>query len=271
MLIRYCKSRWEYDAVPFSVYLDRIVSDGFDGAEVFLLPEKEEAGAIRDGIQERGLHFIAQVICIGETVGEHLAAMEAQTARAAACGADSINCHTGSDFYSFDENLSLFRRSAELSQKHGISIRHETHRGRALFSLPETVRYLDALPDLELTADLSHFMCVHESDLQGKRHAALLDRVIARTRHIHARVGFQQGPQVAHPLAPEHAALLEYYRGWWQRMVEVVAASNAPYATVVPEAGPPAYMPVLPFTGLPVADAWTVNTEMKDWLKSRLG
>lgn len=269
MPIRYCKSRWEYGRVPFTTYLDRVVHDGFDGAEVFLFPESIASAEIQSAVNERGLFLIGQAISMGNTPGEHRESLTTQVERAAACRALFVNCHTGSDFFSFGDNLDLFRHVDELSKKHGFPVRHETHRGRALYNLPDTLRYLEALPGLELTADLSHFMCVHESELRD--HAALLDPVIARTRHIHARVGFPEGPQVGHPLAPEWSGLLEHYLVLWKKMAAAVSAAGAPYVTVTPEAGPPGYMPVLPFSNMPVADAWTVNVQMKDWLKTRMG
>lgn len=268
MQIRFTKSRWEYGQVSFETYLDRVGADGFDGAEVFLFPEKLEPSHIREAIQKRDLFLIAQLISSGKTVNQHRHSMDEQVLRAKACGALFVNCHSGSDFFTFEDNLRIFQHSAELSKACGLSFYHETHRGRALYSLPETLRYLDARPSLEITADFSHFMCVHESDLQEQE--PLLDRVIARTRHIHARVGFPEGPQVAHPLAPEWSALLERYLGWWKKMLVVMERAGAPFACITPEAGPPGYMPVVPYTNQPLADAWTVNVQVKDWLKSKL-
>lgn len=268
MEIRYCKSRWEFGQVPFATYLDRVVADGFDAAECFLLPITEPAPEIRDGVASRKLFLVGQVITLGKTPAEHQESMTTQVKNAHACGARFVNCHTGSDFFSFADNVALFQHAATLSQDLGLSILHETHRGRALFNLPDTMRYLDAVPGLELTSDISHFMCVHESEL--REHAPWLDRVIERTRHIHARVGFNEGPQVAHPLAPEWNGLLEHYLALWKKMAAAAVRSGAPFVTMTPEAGPPPYMPVLPFSNAPVADAWTVNVQMKNWLKTKL-
>lgn len=72
------------------------------------------------------------------------------------------------------------------------------HRGRILYN-PWTTRDLcRALPGLKLTADLSHF-CVVAERVFAADDAVWADcmKEIARaTRHIHARVGYAQGPQV---------------------------------------------------------------------------
>jgi hypothetical protein len=194
--------------------------------------------------------------------------MEQQVSLAKDCGALFVNSRTGSDFFSFENNVQIFQHAEKLSQKHDFPIYHETHRGKALCNLPIALSYLEALPELKITADLSHYMCVHESDLRER--GSWVDPVIERSRHIHARVGFPQGPQVAHPLAPERAELLALYLEWWKKIITVNKQSGAPFICITPEAGPPGYMPVLPFSNVPVADAWTVNVQMKDWLKTKL-
>lgn len=267
MDIHFAKSRWEFSHAPFEAYAARVAEDGFEGAEVFLHGVTEGEDTIRTQLAKHRLFLIGQVLSWGRTPAEHRASLEAQITRAAACGARFINCHTGSDFFSFQDNLDLFRAAIDAGARHGLAVLHETHRGRALYNLPDTLRYLDALPELRLTADISHFMCVHESEL--REHGPLLEKVAARTDHLHARVGFPEGPQVGHPLAPEWAGLLEHYLEFWKRILALRAASGAASSTITPEAGPPGYMPVLPFTNLPVADAWTVNCQMKDWLKPR--
>lgn len=268
MKIRFCKSRWEMGQAPFEAYAARVAADGFEGAEVFLLMEQEDEEEIRRALAVHGLFLVAQVITQGGTPEEHRRSLVAQLERAAACGARLVNAHTGSDFFAFQDNVELFKAGAEHAGRLGLKLVQETHRGRALYNLPDTLRYLEALPELRLTADISHFMCVHESELRGQ--GVMLAEVARRCDHVHARVGFPEGPQVGHPLAPEWAGLLEHYLEFWKLVVNERRAAGAAELTVTPEAGPPPYMPVLPFTGQPVADAWTVNREMKAWLQGRL-
>jgi hypothetical protein len=91
---------------------------------------------------------------------------------------------------------------------------------------------------------------------------------IARSDHIHARVGQEEGPQVPHPRAPEWRRHLENHVELWKRIADRQRAAGAPnLTTITPEFGPPTYMPTLPFTQQPVADAWRVNVEMKSVLE----
>ena len=84
-------------------------------------------------------------------------------------------------------------------------------------------------------------------------------------------MGYAEGPQVPHPLAPE-------YEGGPRRARPVLAgrcstrggAEGREWFTLTPEFGPPDYMPCLPFTRQPVADAWDVNVEFLDYLRATL-
>jgi thioredoxin reductase len=79
---------------------------------------------------------------------------------------------------------------------------------RALFTAPLCHAYLQAVPGLRLTADFSHLLCVHESNLSDQPDA--VEAIIAAADHIHARVGFCEGPQVSDPRNPNAPNTLEY-------------------------------------------------------------
>jgi hypothetical protein len=52
-------------------------------------------------------------------------------------------------------------------------------------------------------------------------------------------------------------------------MVEGRRLAGAPVLTITAEFGPPPYLPVIPFSGEPVAHQFTINQYMKDLLRSR--
>ena len=264
MKTTYAKSTWEMSASPLAAILDRLAADGFTVVEncpqaIGLDPE-----AFRDDLAARGLRYIAQVHTEGASPAEHLASLESRLDLAARQGAVWLNCHTGKDHFDFADNCRLFAASQAWAEHHGLPLTHETHRGRALFSLPATRSFLQALPEMRLCADFSHWVCVHESNLADQ--AAALDLAISRSDYIHARVGHSQGPQVSHPLAPENRTWLELHQGWWQRILNRRQAEGQSETFVTPEAGPAPYLPVTPFDQRPVADAWSVNVALRDHL-----
>ena len=122
---------------------------------------------------------------------------------------------------------------------------HETHRGRFTYAANITKNYLDKLPSLRLTFDISHWCAVHESYLDDQAEA--VQAAMARTDHIHSRVGYPEGPQVSDPRAPEWKAALEKHLAWWDKIVAMRQQKGSP-VTVTAEFGPVSYMPTLPFT-----------------------
>ena len=262
------KSNWEVADLPLEHFLERARAAHFDGVEVFLGARAESDAAISSALEGFGLRLIAQVITAGPDPQAHLDSFARQLDRATATGAEAVNAHAGSDFFLFEQNLRLMEGCLELGAAAGVPVWFETHRGRALYNLPGTLQYLEALPELRLVADISHFMVVHESDLRSR--GDLLERLVSRVRHIHARVGHPEGPQGVHPLAPECSDLLHFHRSFWARVLSERALAGAVECSLTPEAGPPPYMPTLPFTSAPLADPWQVNVVMRDWLRQHL-
>ena len=249
-------------------FLKRTKKDGFDATEVFMPALTESPEEIKALHKEHGLQLVAQIITEGNTADEHIACLEERFKLCAACDPLLINSQTARDIFSFEDNVRIFKRSMELSEEHGIMFCSETHRGRPTYSAVETAKFLKALPDLKITADFSHWMVVHESDLSDQ--PGNVAAAINHSFHVHARVGFAEGPQVTHPAAPEWERELATHLDLWQRIVDRRAGENAPFLTICPEFGPIPYMPTLPFTNVPVADAWEINVTMKNMLKDKL-
>ena len=111
------------------------------------------------------------------------------------------------------QNCRLLDLTAALEAETGIQIVHEIHRGRFSFHPLMILSYLDAYPHLRLTADLSHWCCVCSSYLQDQQSA--VQKALSYVAHIHARVGFTEGPQVNDFRAPEWREALAHHLGWW--------------------------------------------------------
>jgi len=178
-----------------------------------------------------------------------------------------INCHTGSDFFTFEQNKALIDAANKIAKENDIPIYHETHRGRFSYNLPDTKKYIQAIPDLKMTLDISHWMVVHESLLQNQD--VELEEVLDRSHHIHARVGHAESPQVNDPEAPEWKKAVDRHMDIWEKVIREKWKSQDVY-TITTEFGPADYMPTLPYTRVPVADQWKANVYMMKALKECL-
>ncbi|WP_420454349.1 sugar phosphate isomerase/epimerase family protein [Rubrivirga sp.] len=268
MTLLYAKSMWEEMGGPLEPFLRRARDDGFSATEIWLRTLREPPDEVEAMHREYGLALVAQTLTEGDTPDDHLRSLEAQTERAAACRPVLLNHHAGRDRFSFEGNLRVYRRLLEVGEETGLEVVAETHRGRPTYSLPGTVRLLDALPALRLTLDVSHWMVVHESDLGDQAEA--LATAVARTRHVHARVGHEEGSQVSDPRAAVWEGHVRRHVEVWQAVVDANVAADAERLTITPEFGPPPYLPTDLRTGEPAADPWALNVWMRDRLEGDL-
>lgn len=177
-----------------------------------------------------------------------------------------INCHSGRDWFSFEQNKAFIDYTTQVSKQTGVLICHETHRARILYSAAVSRQFIEKLPDLRITLDISHWCNVHESLLDDQQDT--VNMALDRVGHIHARIGHPEGPQVNDPRAPEWEKVVSTHFGWWDKVVERKKKNNE-RMTFLTEFGPPDYMPTLPYTRQALADQWAINVHMMHLLRKR--
>ena len=258
---------WGYNG-SVEDFIEKAKISGYDGIEIWLPAESKKQKLISKALKE----FDMEVIFLCGTNGnlpfeESLEEYKSYLQKAIDQKPIAINSHTGSDFLSFEQNMAFINAANNLSKTSKIPIYHETHRGRFSYSLPETKKYLEANINLRLTLDISHWMVVHESLLKNRED--LLEKVVLRSDHIHARVGFEEGPQVNDPSAPEWKIVLDRHLDIWETVIQKNWDKNKT-ATITTEFGPPNYMPTIPFTRKPLSDQWQTNMFIMNMLKDRI-
>jgi sugar phosphate isomerase/epimerase len=263
------RSKWDMPALPLPVFLERVKGAGFDGTEIHFEDESQNPGDIVEAHRRAGMHLVAMIITEGNNPSDHIAAFERKLAYVKRLHPIHVNCHTGKDYFTGEENAAILRAAIAISASMGLQVSHETHRGRATYAAHTTRQLLEAIPDLRLTADFSHWCCVHESLLADQQ--AAMDVAIERASYIHARVGHTEGPQVSDPRAPEWRTEVEAHLGWWKAIARRRRQQGAPFLAICPEFGPSPYMPALPFTRQPVADVWEITLHMMKLLRAECG
>lgn len=268
MEIRILSALWGYEEQPLEAILDRIAAAGYDGVDTFMPDEPAARKQLLAALRARNLCLVVQQ---HQAQGESFDAFKASFLRYLELSAEGapllINSHTGRDYFSFDRNLELADLAASFSARAGIPVVHETHRGRFLYAPAVAMSYFEARPALAVTADLSHWVVVSESFLEGFPEA--LSEVVRRAGHIHARVGYEEGPQVTDPRAPGWAYAVTPFLGWWDRILEARAQRGEAITTLTAEFGPPPYMHTSPLDGRPLADLFEVNRHMLEMLRDR--
>lgn len=255
------------NTLPFATFCQHVKTAGYDGIEMALPFESDEYQPILDILKEYDLELIGQYWQSFETdLDEHARSYERYLRHLAAARPVFINCQTGKDFFTFDQNNHLFELASRISAETGVKIIHETHRGKALFAAHIAQAYLANRPDLRICLDISHWCTVHESMLDDQPEAVNL--ALVRTDHIHSRVGHTEGPQVNDPRAPEWESTLNMHLAWWDAVANT-HRTNGTQLTITTEFGPAPYMPGQPYTQEPLANQWDINVFMMNLLKKR--
>jgi len=245
----------------------KIKGQGYDGLEMWYPTSAEARERLVNATRENGLVFGLLAAGRDADFASHQEQFEASLEGAIAMRPIYINCHSGRDIFSVEQNRRLVELTLDLSGSSGVPIYHETHRSRMCYSAPVARHLLEQVPDMTLTLDISHWCNVHESLLQDQQET--VEIALQRTRHIHARVGHAEGPQVNDPRAPEWQSTVDQHLAWWDRVVELRRQAGAPSMTFLTEFGPPDYMPTLPHTREPVASQAEINLHMMRLLRQR--
>lgn len=218
-------------------------------------------------LHEEKLAWIPQVFSNmsipGGTVEEHLRSLRDQIEECLDANPLLINAHTGSDAWSAAEAEDFYGAALEMEKELGVTLAHETHRSRYFGNPWNTRQILRRFPALQLTCDYSHWVCVAERLLQDC--GEILDLCAAHCRHVHARVGYEEGPQVPDPRAPEWSQHLAAHEDWWGKIWQAQESRGLQVSTLTPEFGPPHYLHTLPYTQQPVADLNAIC----DWMAQR--
>jgi sugar phosphate isomerase/epimerase len=250
-------------------YCAKVKHDGYDGIEIWWQYEPKDHDALFAALKKYQLEV--GFLCAGHETNfkDNFASFKKMVSAAAINTIQKplyINCHSGKDYFSFDDNKNFIDYTMQLAKETGIKICHETHRSRILYAAPVARNFFEKIPGLRITLDISHWCNVHESLLQDQQET--IDMALQRVDHIHARIGHPEGPQVNDPRAPEWEDAVKAHFAWWDKVVELKRKSGD-RLTILTEFGPPHYMPALPYTIQPVADQWAINVHMMQLLRKR--
>jgi sugar phosphate isomerase/epimerase len=250
-------------------YCAKAKKEGYDGIEIWWPMTKAAQDELFNALKKHGLEV--GFLCGGSEPDfqQHLDHFKKMSIAAAGNTIQRplyINCHSGRDFFSDEQNQAFIDHTTQLSKESGVLICHETHRSRLLFAAPVAKRYIEKNPELKITLDISHWCNVSESLLQDQ--AGNVALALERAEHVHARIGHPEGPQVNDPRAPEWENAVKAHLSWWDKIVERKKKSGG-RLTILTEFGPPDYMPVMPYTRQPLSDQWAINVHMMHLLRKR--
>ncbi|MGC2165155.1 MAG: sugar phosphate isomerase/epimerase [Gallionella sp.] len=266
MQLQLFKTLWGHSG-PLLEAADQAVAADFAGLEGNADVSQARFSELQSVLQTSGLRYIQEIVTAGgyaprrqATVDEHIADVERQLQLGRSLDPQWVTIIGGCDAWTPEQSVRFFSEAQEIAARMNIACSFETHRSRSLFNPWTTLVILQRLPELKLTCDFSHWVVVLERQLDDEWDA--VSEVAKHAHHIHARVGYDQGPQVPHPAAPEYAGALASHQRYWETIWSAQRDKGNAITTMTPEFGPDGYLQSAPFTQQPVADLWEINTWM---------
>ncbi|MCB1122482.1 MAG: sugar phosphate isomerase/epimerase, partial [Verrucomicrobiae bacterium] len=167
------------------------------------------------------------------------------------------------------ECVPYIRECMAIAEEAGIPMTFETHRDRMTTDLYFTLDLIEAVPEMRLTGDLSHFVVAREfaGPPISEQNQAYMTQIIEHCRLFHGRVASREQVQV--PIAfPHNKIWLDLFAGWWEQGFKHFKATAPDDATLtfVVELGPPSYA-IQGADGKEITDRWAEAIRLKDLVR----
>jgi sugar phosphate isomerase/epimerase len=260
--------QWGYEHLATEAFFAKVKEAGYDGVDTWIPEKKEERIKFVRLLDEYDLNMVShQHQANGNGIDEFCKSFEYYLNLSLESNPILINSHSGMDYFTVEEQLQVIDTAENFAVKNNIRIAHETHRGRIGFGPVNTRDLFIHRPNMKITADFSHWVCVTESYLENFENE--LNEAIIRAEHIHARVGFTEGPQIPDPRSPFWQDQVDFFLKLWERIINYQRSIGAEVFTITPEFGPPPYMWTNMDDNAPIANQWDINLFMKNLLQEK--
>lgn len=266
MQLKRFKTLWG-NPLPIELACQQAVLAEFDGVEGQAPRSEQEVRRWGSALAVNGCDYIAEIVTGGGyvpqrnwSVKQHLDDLRLQIEHSLALEPLFATCLAGCDAWEESQSVDFYHAALEIGDEYDVTLSFETHRSRPTFNPWSTLRIAKALPQLKFTDDISHWCVVCERLMDSEMETLM--PFIPQVHHLHARVGYDQGPQVPDPRAPEYQEAVRSHLNFWQQVWRHRQASGADYVTMTPEFGPDGYCHLQPYTQMPVVDLWDVNQWM---------
>ncbi|MRG45016.1 sugar phosphate isomerase/epimerase [Chitinophaga sp. SYP-B3965] len=265
MIVKFFCPRWGSEQIPWPVFLENVKAAGYAGVEWFPYGEPTDPATVVNLLKQYDLEFsiVMAVIPMPDNFKEYLTAFKEQLTALSQLQPLFISAQTGREYYTEEQIIQCLEVCDQIS----VPVYQETHRNKWTFAAHAVGPLLRKFPSLPLTLDVSHWFCVSESYLEDQQDTVA--EAIRHARHVHARVGHTEGPQVWDPALPEYEAALAAHLAIWDEWIKQRKKNGDQYCTITPEFGPPPYMVMGDRKGSPQQEQWRINLWMKIFLDNR--
>lgn len=272
--VKFLCPRWGFESLAWEDFLSQVKDAGYAGIEWFPQGAQSEIAHVSKLLERYDLeHTIVMEVARPFTgFNDYLFHLRQDldnllSTLSAAKKPLFLSAQIGREFFSFQEIAACIQICTDMQHKHTIAVYQETHRNKWNFAAHVTLPMLRQQESLRLTLDISHWYCVSESYLLDQQEAVQL--AVKHARHIHARVGHTEGPQVVDPAFEEYQEALHHHLRVWDEWVAHMKSLKKDFCTITPEFGPPPYLALAGRALDPVQEQWRLNLWIKNLLQNR--
>jgi len=239
---------------------EMVAAAGFDGMAIDLgaadLPVVQKA---RPLLEKYGLG------CVLIAFPKSIAALGPVLLTAKEIGAPFVNIIGQVMPITVEGAIPVIRRFIEIAEEIGVPIQFETHRNCITNDLLSTLQLLDAIPEMVIAADLSHYVVGRELAWPITAESEeWIRRILHRAGSFQGRVASRQ--QIQLPLGfPQHEKWLGLFLRWWEagfRQWRMRSESDATLNFLC-ELGPPEYA-MTGADGYELSDRWEESLALRD-------
>jgi hypothetical protein len=263
------QSLWAMGGLPFDgaaewslpEKIERVIADGFDGIDIAWTPTLPSAEAVAHA-RSAGLPY--GVTCFPTDVPAFASLLE--TFKALDAPPSYVNIQPVPRVFAPEDGAPLLRAWIAMGEGAGFRTLIENHRNRMTTDLRFTLQLLELVPEMRLTADISHFVVGQEFGWPiAEEDDALVHRVLERADVFHGRVASREQVQIS--LSWEiHRPWFDVFLGWWRDGFAAWRERADPddKLVFVTELGPPRWYAITGPDGGELSDRWRESLLLKD-------
>lgn len=201
------KRPWQGEEQSLEAMMAQIADAGFDGVDI----------VYGDYAQEDLAALLAQheLACTVTAFPDSVDALRPALELASALGARHLNIIGAVYPFSVDEGAGYIRGWMAMCRDAGMPVTIETHRDCITTDMLYTLQLMDAVPEMALCADLSHFVVGRELKWPITRETqSQIESVLDRSTAFQGRIASREQVQLQISF-PHHREWFDQFAEWW--------------------------------------------------------